>query len=380
VGRRGCLSRRAAVDRRRGTAFLEAELVGNSAAARPSARDRTECWVIRVGQWRSARARHQRLFDQHFAVRPAASNRRQHGLAAQDPVDDFRDVLVDRHVAPVLDLDDDVERRRRLALEHRLLGAASTRLFVAQRDALDPADQIRQRRIHHQVLERVAVGGRNELHAALGNRAGGRRFELGANLVDDDDLGHMVLDGLDHDRVLHRRGGYLHASRAAHRWVRDVAVAADLVGGVNDHHPLAEVVGQHACRFAQQRRLTNSRTAHHQDAATGFDDVADDGHGAEDGPPDAAGDADDAPLAIANRGDAVQRAFDARAIVVAEGANALDDIVDVFLANGVRREQHFAPGHPRLGFATQVHDHFEEIAPILKRLERVADVRREHLQ
>ena len=51
-----------------------------------------------------------------------------------------------------------------------------------------------------------------ELHAALGDRARGRRFLLRPDLVDDDDLGHVVLDCLDHDGVLHLGPRDLHAS------------------------------------------------------------------------------------------------------------------------------------------------------------------------
>jgi hypothetical protein len=39
------------------------------------------------------------------------------------------------------------------------------------------------------------------------------------------------------------RAGHLHPPRAADGRVGDVAVAADLVGGVDDHHPL--LLGQH---------------------------------------------------------------------------------------------------------------------------------------
>ena len=174
--------------------------------------------------------------------------------------------------------------------------------------------------------------GGDQLHAAFGDGARGGGFELGADLVDDDDLGHVVLDRLDHHRVLHRRRGHLHAPRAANRRVRDVAVAADLVRRVDDHDPLAQIVGQHARGFAQQRGLAHARATHHQDAAARLDDVADDGDRAEDGAADAAGDADDAAFAIANRRNAMQRALDAGAIVVAEDADALDDVLDVFFA------------------------------------------------
>ena len=72
----------------------------------------------------------------------------------------------------------------------------------------------------------------------------------------------------------------------------------------------------------------------------------------------------------------MQRALDASAIVVAEGADTLDDVVDVLLAHGVGRQQHFVPGQPSLRLATQVHHHLEQLTTFLKRLERITDVRR----
>src|SRR5205085_7402639 len=103
--------------------------------------------------------------------------------------------------------------------------------------------------------------------------------------------------------------------------MRNVPVAANLIRGVDDHHPFAQVIGQHAGGLAQQSRLSNAWAAHHQDAAPRLDNVANDGDGAEYGAADAAGDADNAPLTVANGGDAMQRALDASAIVVAEGAD-----------------------------------------------------------
>ena len=66
-----------------------------------------------------------------------------------------------------------------------------------ERDRLDPADQIGQRRVLEQVLEQLPVRGPHELHAALGDRAARERLRLGPDFVDDHDLRHVVLDGLD---------------------------------------------------------------------------------------------------------------------------------------------------------------------------------------
>ena len=94
----------------------------------------------------------------------------------------------------------------------------------------------------------------------------------------------MILDRFDHHRVLHRRRGHLHAPRAADRGMRDVAIAADLIGRVDDHDPLAQIVGQDARGFAQQGGFAHARAAHHQDAAARLDDVADYGHCPKDSP------------------------------------------------------------------------------------------------
>ena len=71
--------------------------------------------------------------------------------------------------------------------------------------------------------------GRDQLHAALGDCSCGRGFELGADLIDHDDLGHVVLDRFDHHRVLQHRRLHLHAPRTADARVWNVTVAANLV-------------------------------------------------------------------------------------------------------------------------------------------------------
>ena len=69
-------------------------------------------------------------------------------------------------------------------------------LARTQGDGLDAADQVRQRGILEQVLQKLSVRGGNELHAALGNGAARERLRLCSNLVHYDDLWHVVLDGL----------------------------------------------------------------------------------------------------------------------------------------------------------------------------------------
>ncbi len=237
--------------------------------------------------------------------------------------------MIDRDALVGLDLDEYLERRRRLPLEHRLLRAATPRLLVGERDRLDPADEVGERGAEHEVLKGVAVRGREELYAALGDGAGGRGLLLGADLVDDHDLGHVVLDGLDHPRALQRGRLHLHAPRASDARVRDVAVPRDLVRGVHHDDPLAEIVRQHARDLAQHRGLAHAGPAEEQHAAPGFDDVAEDLDGAVDRTPDTERETHDLARAIAECADAVERALDARAVVTAELADVRDDIRDV---------------------------------------------------
>ena len=48
--------------------------------------------------------------------------------------------------------------------------------------------------------------------------------------------------------------------------VRDVAITADLVAGVDDHHAFFELIAQHTRHFADDRRLSDTRTSQKQHA------------------------------------------------------------------------------------------------------------------
>ena len=154
---------------------------------------------------------------------------RRHGEAAQQRVDGAGDLLVYGHAVPRLDLHQGVEGRRGLALQHALARAAPPRLLVAEGDRLHAAEQVGQRGVHQQIVQAVAVRRRHELHPAFGDRARGGGLRLRPHLVDDDDLRHMVLHGLDHHGVLLGGRRHLHAARPADAGVRHVAVAGDLV-------------------------------------------------------------------------------------------------------------------------------------------------------
>ena len=223
-----------------------------------------------------------------------------HLAAQQQVIDRARHVRVHDHVVPILDLHDHVEGGRGLALEHRFLGAPPPRLFVAQRHGLDAADEVTQRGVLHQIIERVAVRGADELHAALGDRARRQGLELRADLVDHDHLGHVVLDRLDHHGVLAQWRADLHAPGAPDARVRDIAVPGDLIGRIDHDDALVQVVGEHAGHLAQERGLADAGLAEQQNALARLHDIADNRDRAEDGPSDTAGQPDHLALAIAD--------------------------------------------------------------------------------
>src|ERR1035437_307346 len=298
-------------------------------------------------------------------------------VAAQQRIHRFGHVGMDSDLLAIEDLDDDIERRRRLALQDALLRASAARFLVAEGHGLDAADQVRQRRVEHQVVEVVAMGRADQLDAALGDGPGGLSLQLGPDLIDDDDLGHVVLDCLDHDLVLDRRRLDLHPARSTDRRVRDVAVAGDLVARVDHHDTLALVVGEDAGGFTQHRGLADARPAHDQDRLTGLDEVVDYVDRAVYGTTDAARQTEDLAGAITNRADAVERPFDARAVVVAECADVVDDVLDIGFADLPFEESDLAFREARFGLAAEIHDDFDQLRSIGQLLNRSQYVGRE---
>ena len=217
---------------------------------------------------------------------------------------------------------------------------------------------------------------RDELYAALGDGARRNRFELGANLVDDDDLRHMVLDRLDHHGMLQCWRPNLHAPRAADPRVGDVPVAANFIRRIHDDHPLFHLVGKHTGALAQHGRLADARPPEQEDALSADDHVLDDVDRPRDGPADAAGETDDLAAAVTDGGYAMQRPLDAGAVVVTKGRYARGDELEVF--GGDRRvvEDDLVVGEARFRLASEVEDDLEEQALVVEPLDRTVQMRR----
>ena len=95
----------------------------------------------------------------------------------------------------------------------------------------------------------------------------------------------------------------------------------------------------------------------------GLDEVVDDLDGPEDRPADAAGEADDLAAPVADGADAMERALDAGAVVVAEGADVVDDVLQVGL-DDLALEEHglAAAAEASLRAPAEVHHDLDQVA------------------
>ena len=257
------------------------------------------------------------LLDLDLAAGAQLTAGRDDTVSPQQGIDRVRHIVMNRNPRERLDLHQDAECRRGLAFQDRLSRAAPPRLLVGEGHSLNTADQVGQGGVHHQVGERVAVRRRDQLDPTLGDRAGRLCLQLRADLVDHDDLRHMVLHRLHHDAVLEAGGGHLHATRAPDAGVGNVTVSRDLVRGVHyDHAPPR--FREHPRDFAQHGRFSHAWAAQQEDAATRMHEIIDHLHRPIDGPSHSHRQPHYVAVAVADTRDAMQRAVDSGAVVVAE--------------------------------------------------------------
>ncbi len=299
---------------------------------------------------------------------------------AQGRIDHLRQRLMDGQAIAVVNLDEHIEGGGRLAFEHGLLRPAASRLLIREGHGLNAAEEVVEGWVDEQVLQRVAVRGRDQLHPTLGDGARRHRFQLDADLVDHDHLRHVVLDRFDHDGMLQGGGADLHPPRAADPGVRNVTVATDLVGGVDDDHPLLHLIGEHAGALAEHRRLPNSRAAEQEDALSADDHILDNVDRPGDGPTHAAGQADNLATAVADRGNAVERPLDAGPVVVTEGANARGYELEVFRGDGRVVEDDLVVRKASLGLASEVEHHLQQQPLVIETLDRPVEMWRQRLE
>jgi hypothetical protein len=298
--------------------------------------------------------------------------------AAQQSIHRRHDIQVDGETVAGLDLDQHVEGRRGASFEDRLLRAAPARLFIRQGHRFDATDQVAQRRVEQQVVQGLTVRRADQLYAALGDRAGGGSLGFAPDLIDDDHFRVMVLHGLDHHLVLEHGLAHLHAPRLAHRRMRHVAVAADFIGCVHDHHTLG--FGDDARRFAQQGGLAHARPAEDEHRFARFDNVLNDIDGAIDGAANAQGQTDDGRTPVADGRDPVQRPLDAGAIICIELTRAFVDIIDLGARHFSFAQTDLMIYKTRGGDSPQIKDDLEQVLRVVGSLHRVADVERKDIE
>ena len=287
-----------------------------------------------------------------------------------------------RHFVARLDFHYHIKGGRRLAFQHRLLRAAKARFLVAQGYRLHPANQVGQRGVHNQVVQGVAVGGGYQLHAALGDGAGGGGLLRGSHFVNDDDLRHMIFHRFDHHPVLFGGRRHLHPPGVADGGMGDVAIAGDFVGGVHDDDPLAGLVGQHPRHFPQHGGFAHAGAPQQQDIFAAVRQVLNHLDGAENGAPDPAGDAHHAAAAVADGRDAVQGAFHPRPVVAAEVADAVHDVLQIGAAHRRIVQQHIAVGKAGLRRPAQIQDNLQQVVqvfPLPQRRQQLGRQRRQQL-
>lgn len=192
----------------------------------------------------------------------------------------------------------------------------------------------------------------------------------------------MVLHRLDHEVVLLRRVRHLHSAGAANGRVGHVAIAANLGGGVDDDHPLVEVVRQDAGQLPDDGRLAHARTAQQEQAVGGVQQVPDHVRVAGHSAPDATCEANDLAAAVAYAADAMQRARQPRPVVSPEGPQLRLRRLKL-LVRHLRVPQLLAAGHLQeagLWAPAKVQDNLQQGATARRRLQALPHVQGQHLR
>ena len=273
-----------------------------------------------------------------------------------------------------------IECWRRLPLQNGFLCSAPPGFLITQGDGVNSAKQIRQGWIHQQIVERLPMRGRDQLHSPFGNSPGGQRFGFGSDLVDDDNLGHVIFHGFNHHCVLQVRPRHLHPAAGADAGMRNIAVAADFIRCIDDDDSFHEFGGKHTRALPQKRSFPHAGPAKQEQALSGLNHIAKNIHRAKDRPAHAARQSDDDVAPVPYRRYPVQRALDARTVILGEGADAVSYIVQVFA--GDRRIRHIdrAVGKPGFRRPAEVQNGLDEIPEVGLVMQRVSNVGRHDAQ
>jgi len=160
--------------------------------------------------------------------------------------------------------------------------------------------------------------------------------------------------------------------------VRHIAVPADFIGSIHDDHTV--FLRQGPGGFAQHGGFADAGFSQDENALPGLDQVFDDFNRSVDRPPDTAGEPHHFPAPVADRGDAVERALQASAVIRVEIADAVGDVLQVVLGDRFPAQFHFAGGEARAWIATKVENDLEQIVKTIFGLHCLGEFRREYCQ
>jgi len=165
---------------------------------------------------------------------------------------------------------------------------------------------------------------------------------LCADFIDDNDFRHVVFHCFNHHGVLHIGCRHLHPSRMSDGRVGDVAVAGNFIRSIDNNDTLMKIICQYPGNFAQHRGFTYAGPAQQQDTFSGFHQVFDDFYRAENS---ARPTRSVSPTILPLRLRMAEMRCKVRSMpalfIVAETADAGDDILNVFIGHFSLVEDHF---------------------------------------
>ncbi len=253
------------------------------------------------------------------------------------------------------------------------MGAAPAGFVITEGDNLDAAHQVREGGVEDEVLQCIAVRSADQLNTSFGDRPGSRSLHLSADLVDHDHFWHVVLHRLNHDSVLLLGGGNLHAPSATDGGVRDIAIAGDLIRGIDDDHTFMQVVSENPSDLAKHGSFANAWPAKQQDALPLFNNVSNEVHGAIHCPANPTGEANYRARTVTNSRDAIERALDTSAVIPSKSTNPVDDTLNVIMCDLSVTQLYVAPREPHLRRSTEVQHYLQHCFLMTGTLHRLGD-------
>ena len=284
---------------------------------------------------------------------------------------------MDGELVYIENFDNDIECRWSFPLENTLLCSTPPSLFITECNGLDAADQVTERRIEHQVFQRVAVRRANQLDTALSDSTRCKGFLLGTNFIDDHNLRHVVFNSFYHHGMLKLRSLYLHPAGASDSGMRHVAITGDFVGCIHDDHAASKLIGDDTCSLPKLGGFTNAWATKEEDGLSAFDDVPDDVDGSVDASPNAACQANNFILAVSNGRDAMKGTFNPCSVVRAKVTDLFHNGSDVSGGDfGIREWFPNLVWKTNFDFTSKIEDDFDDACSLWMALNRSCDIGR----